>query len=50
MSFDSLTSGSSVLGMFWANVYVGVEFKVPTDSKVSSAIEKTMKGPSAGDY
>jgi hypothetical protein len=50
MSFDSLTSGSAVLGMFWANVYVGVEFKVPTDSKVSAAIEKTMKGPSAGDY
>jgi hypothetical protein len=50
MSFDSLTSGSAVLGMYWSNVYVGVEFKVPTDSKVSAAIEKTMKGPSAGDY
>lgn len=50
MSFDNLTSGSAVLGMFWANVYVGVEFKVPTDAKVSAAIEKTMKGPSAGDY
>lgn len=50
MSFDNLTNGSAVLGMFWANVYVGVEFKVPTDAKVSAAIEKTMKGPSAGDY
>lgn len=50
MAFDNLTSGSAVLGMFWSNVYVGVEFKVPTDAKVSSAIEKTMKGPSAGDY
>jgi hypothetical protein len=50
MSFDSLTSGSAVLGMFWANVYVGVEFQVPTDAKVSAAIEKTMKGPSANDY
>jgi len=50
MSFDNLTSGSAVLGMFWSNVYVGVEFKVPTDAKVSAAIEKTMKGPSAGDY
>ena len=50
MAFDNLTSGSAVLGMFWSNVYVGVEFNVPTDAKVSAAIEKTMKGPSAGDY
>ena len=50
MAFDNLTSGSAVLGMFWSNVYVGVEFNVPTDAKVSAAIERTMKGPSAGDY
>ena len=50
MSFDNLSSGSATLGMFWSNVYVGVEIKVPTDSKVTSAIERTMKGPSAGDY
>lgn len=50
MSFDDLKNGSATLGMFWSNVYVGVEFKVPTDSKVTGAIEKTMKGPSAGDY
>lgn len=50
MSIDNLTSGSAVLGMYWEQVYVGVEFKVPTDAKVSAAIEKTMKGPSANDY
>ncbi len=50
MSFDNLTSSSAVLGMFWSNVYVGVEFKVPTDAKVSAAIDKAMNGPSAGDY
>lgn len=50
MSFDNLTSGSAVLGMFWSSVYVGVEIKVPTDAKVSDGIEKTMKGPSADDY
>lgn len=50
MAFDNLTSGSAFLGMFWENVYVGVEFKVPTDAKVSAAIEKTMKGPNANDY
>ena len=50
MSFDNLSNSSATLGMFWSNVYVGVEFKVPTDAKVSAAIERTMKGPSAGDY
>jgi hypothetical protein len=50
MSFDNLTSSSAVLGMFWANVYVGVEFQVPTDAKVSAAIDRAMNGPSAGDY
>ncbi|MGM5470117.1 DUF2911 domain-containing protein [Flavobacteriaceae bacterium LMO-SS05] len=50
MSFDNLSNSSAVLGMFWENVYVGVEFKVPTDVKVSAAIDKTMKGPSANDY
>ena len=50
MSFDNLSSSSATLGMFWSNVYVGVEFKVPTESKVMAAIEKTMNGPSAGDY
>lgn len=50
MSFDDLKNGSATLGMFWSNVYVGVEFKVPTDSKVTGAIERTMKGPAAGDY
>ena len=50
MAFDNLTSGSAYLGMFWENVYVAVEFKVPTDAKVSAAIEKTMNGPNANDY
>lgn len=50
MSFDNLTNSSAVMGMFWSSVYVGVEIKVPSDAKVSAAIEKTMKGPSAGDY
>ncbi|RIA09415.1 Protein of unknown function (DUF2911) [Flavobacteriaceae bacterium MAR_2010_72] len=50
MTFDDVSSGSAVLGMLWENAYVGVEFKVPTDAKVSAAIEKTMNGPSANDY
>lgn len=50
MTFDDLTNSSAVLGMLWSDVYAGVKFEVPTDKKVSSSIEKTMKGPSANDY
>jgi hypothetical protein len=50
MTFDDLTSSSATLGILWENVYVGVTIKVPTDSKVSSAIDKAMSGPSASDY
>lgn len=50
MAFDNLTSGSAYLGMFWENVYAAVEIKVPTDAKVTAAIQKTMNGPSANDY
>ncbi|MEO6346589.1 MAG: DUF2911 domain-containing protein [Aquaticitalea sp.] len=50
MSFDDLTSNSVMLGMLWSNVYAGVKIDVPTDKMVSEAIDKTMKGPDAGDY
>lgn len=50
MLFDDLTSTSAVLGILWADVYVGVTIEVPTDKMVSAAIDKTMKGPGAGDY
>ena len=50
MLFDDLTSNSAVLGILWADVYVGVTIDVPTDKMVSAAIDKTMNGPGAGDY
>ena len=50
LGFDDLTSSSAVLGLMWADVYVPVKFEVPTDKKVSSAIDKAMNGPTAGDY
>jgi hypothetical protein len=50
MSIDNLSSSGATLGMMWENVYVGVEFQVPTDKKVSAAITKVMNGPSANDY
>jgi len=50
MTFDDLSNDSATLGMLWENVYVGVKFEVPTDSKVSASIDNTMNGPGANDY
>lgn len=50
MTIDDITSGGAVLGIMWEKTYVGVPFEVPTDAKVSSAIDKVMNGPGAGDY
>ena len=50
MSFDNLANGGAVLGLKWANTYVGVPFEVPTDQAVTAAIKRVMGGPGAGDY
>ncbi len=48
--FGDLKNGSAALGIMWAKTYAQVTIGVPTDAKVSAAIERTMSGPSAGDY
>jgi hypothetical protein len=50
ITFDDVKINSAVLGMLWENVYVGVKFEVPTDSKVTKSIEKVLAGPSKSDY
>lgn len=50
MTFDDVTNDSANLGMLWENVYVAVPIKFNTDATVSASIERTMNGPSAGDY
>jgi hypothetical protein len=50
MNINNISSSGAELGIMWENTYVGVEFKVPTDAKVTSAITKVMSGPSANDY
>lgn len=50
ISIDDLTSNSAVIGMLWEKAYVGVEFKVPTDEKVTANIERVMSGPGFNDY
>lgn len=50
ITFDDVSYDGATLGMFWEDVYVGLEFKVPTDKIVSESINKVMNGPGVGDY
>jgi len=50
ITFDDLSSNSANIGFMWEDVYAAVKFEVPTDKKVSSAIDRAMNGPTAGDY
>lgn len=50
ISIDDITSNSAVIGMMWENTYVGVEFKVATDKKVSASIDKALNGPGFNEY
>jgi len=50
ISIDDITSGSAVIGIMWEKTYVGLKFEVPTEEKVSAAIDRVMNGPGFGDY
>lgn len=50
ISIDDITNGSAVIGIMWEKTYVGVEFKVATDEKVSAAIDKALDGPGFNEY
>ncbi|NKI32074.1 DUF2911 domain-containing protein [Croceivirga thetidis] len=50
ITVDDITTNSAVIGIMWEKTYVAVPFEVPTDAKVSDAIDKVMSGPGAGDY
>lgn len=50
ITIDDLTSNGALLGIMWADVYVGIPFAVPTDAAVSANIDRVMNGPTAGDY
>ncbi len=45
-----LTDNGANIYILWDNVYVPVKLGVKTDEAVLASIEKTMGGPSAGDY
>lgn len=48
--FDELRDASAKLYLMWDNVIVEVPMEFNTDKQVMSAIDRTMAGPSAGDY
>lgn len=50
ITIDDLSDNGANLGMLWAQSYVPVKIGVGTDAVVMESIEKTMNGPSAGDY
>lgn len=50
ITMDDLTNDGANLGIMWENAYVAVPIEVPANKTVLAAIEKTMNGPSAGDF
>ncbi|GGG43446.1 hypothetical protein GCM10011414_11390 [Croceivirga lutea] len=50
ITVDDITSSEAVLGIMWEKAYVGVPFTVPTEKKVSTAIDKALSGPGFGEY
>lgn len=50
ITFDDVLENSAVIGFIWENAMVSVPFEVPTEKIAMESIEKTMNGPSAGDY
>lgn len=52
ISIDDLHNDGASLALMWENVYVGVQFTVPTVAKATASIEELMDGGdiSANDY
>lgn len=50
IAFDNLKNGGADLMLGWANTIAMVPIAVHTAKEVEASIEKTMAGPSAGDY
>ena len=50
ISIEDITNDSGNLAFFWSNVAAELPLKFDVESKVMAAIEKTLAGPSAGDY
>ena len=50
ISVGNLTNDSATLDIAWEKTMVSVKFEVPTQKTAMASIEKTLAGPTAGDY
>ena len=50
IGFNNLTNSTATLDMAWENTHVSIPVDVGADEMVMASIDKTMAGPSAGDY
>jgi len=47
---NQISNSGAALEFIWEKTYAAVPFTVPTDTKVTSSIDRVMNGPSANDY
>lgn len=50
ISIGNLTNDSATIDIAWEKTMVSVKFEVPTKKAAMASIEKTLAGPTAGDY
>jgi hypothetical protein len=50
ISVGNLTNDGATLDIAWEKTMVSVKFSVPTQKTAMASIEKTLAGPTAGDY
>ncbi len=50
IDINNIRDDSANIDIIWEQTYITIPFTVPTDAKVSSAIDKMLNGPSANDY
>lgn len=50
IGINNLTNDSATIDISWEKTMVSVKFEVPTQKSAMASIEKTLAGPSAGDY
>lgn len=50
INLNNVRSGGATIDLCWENTVVSIPLTVPSDDMVMASIDKTMAGPSAGDY
>jgi len=50
IGISNLDSNLATLELSWEKTLVGIKFEVPTQKNTMNSIEKTLAGPSSGDY